>query len=319
MSETNIHKVAILAFDGMVPADLTSPCEVLGLATLNDGHQPYAVYVCGYAPRIKTQAFDLQVKWGLDQLEDADTVIIPGLANPAAEIPLYISEAITKSQLAGARIVSICTGAFVLAASGLLDGLEATTHWKAAGLFASLYPKVKLHPNVLYTDNGQVLTSAGASAGIDLCLHLIRKDYGAQVATNAARLAVVPLERAGGQAQFIVQTTPTISTSLAPLLQWVEERLEQTITLDDMAEFASISIRTLNRRFQEQLQISPLQWVIQARLRQAQCMLERSDLSIEQVAEVAGFGSSASLREHFSKSIGTSPNTYRQAFRKKHR
>mgnify|MGYP000120836669 CR=1 FL=1 len=311
------HKVVILAFDGMIAVDLTTAYELFQSVELESDRPGYENYVCAFTPVVKTQGFDLKVKWGVDQLKDAQTLIIPGLVDPSEKIPDALCAVIHNAFLSGMRIVSICTGAFVLAASGVLEEMEVTTHWKAASLFSSLYPNITLLPNVLYTDNGQILTSAGASAGIDLCLHIIRRDYGAAIAANSARQAVVPLERAGGQAQYIRHKIPSLSISLAPLLQWVEERLDQTITLKNMADFASISVRTLNRRFQEQLQMSPLQWIIQARLKRAQCLLETTDQSIECVAENVGFGSSTSLREHFSKTFGNSPKGYRQLFRRK--
>jgi transcriptional regulator GlxA family with amidase domain len=317
MSIKKPYKIAIVAFDGMVAADLTTPYELFEHVELDSGLKAYESYVCARDPVVKTQGFDLHVKWGLDQLDDAYTLIVPGLVDPNANIPDELCVAIRQAYLSGTRIVSICTGAFVLAASGILDGQEVTTHWKAASLFSSLYPHIALFPNVLYTDNGQICTSAGAAAGIDLCLHLIRKDFGVAVAANSARTAVVPLERSGGQAQYIVQPISTLSIGLSPILQWIEEHLDQEITLNKMANIASISLRTLNRRFQEQLHMSPLQWVIQARLKRAQCLLESTDQSIEAIAGNVGFGSSASLREHFVKNFGNSPSGYRYVFRKK--
>jgi len=317
MSKMKPYKIVIMAFDGMVVADLTMPYELFEHVELGSGLKAYESYVCAHDSIVKTQGFDLQVKWGLDQLKDAHTLIIPGIVDPSADIPDEICDAIRKAYLSGTRIVSICTGAFVLAASGILDGQDVTTHWKATSLFSSLYPHIPLFPNVLYTENQQIFTSAGAAAGIDLCLHLIRKDFGVSVAANSARTAVVPLERSGGQAQYIVQAPPTLSIGLSPLLQWIEEHLDQDITLIKMANFASISFRTLNRRFQEQLHMSPLQWVIQARLKRAQCLLETTDQSIEAIAGNVGFGSSASLREHFVKNFGNSPSGYRHIFRKK--
>lgn len=183
-------------------------------------------------------------------------------------------------------------------------------------MLARRYPKTEVNPNVLFVDNGQILTSAGAVAGLDLCLHMIKQDHGASVAAGAARLAVVPLERSGGQAQFIVTEMPCAQMSLSPVIQWIESRLATIITIRDMADFARVSTRTLTRRFQEQLGLSPLQWVIHVRITRAQCLLEATDLPIEQVAAEVGFSSSTSLREHSLHIVGTTPTNYRLAFRK---
>ncbi|CAB3683697.1 HTH-type transcriptional regulator CdhR [Achromobacter deleyi] len=310
------HRVAVLAFDGLVAGDLAMPCEIFQLAETLDGGLPYQVDVCASRPRVKTHAYDLHVRARLDVARAADTVVIPGLADPRQDIPKDIVDVVRHAHSAGARIASICTGAFVLAASGILDGLKATTHWKAADLLAQRYPKIQVNPNVLFVDNGQVLTSAGAAAGMDLCLHMIKRDHGTAVAANSARLAVVPLERAGGQAQFIVRPTPTSHTDLTQLLHWIEGRLGENLTVRALADQAAVSVRTLNRRFQELLGVSPLQWVIQARVNRARGMLETTDLPVERVAMEVGFGSAVSLREHFLGIVGTSPMMYRRAFRK---
>ncbi|XXE51915.1 helix-turn-helix domain-containing protein [Pseudomonas sp. R3-56] len=310
-----MHQVAILAYDGVVPGDITTPCELFSRVELHNGRLPYQVKVCATSPFVTTHSLGLHTPWSLDEVLRADTVIVPGLANPTDHVPDAVIEAICKAHARGARIASICSGAFILAACGVLNGLRATTHWKAADLLARLYPLIDVNPNVLFTDNGHVLTSAGAAAGMDLCLHMVKRDHGATVAGNVARLAVVPLERSGGQAQFIVRSIPTSHASLSAVLQWIEGRLGGTITVGDIAAFAAVSVRTLNRRFQEQLGVSPLKWVIQARVKHAQCLLEATDLPIERVAAEAGFGSSVSLREHFLHIVGTNPSAYRGAFR----
>lgn len=312
----NTHNVVILAFDGVVAGDLTMPSELFERVELTQGHFPYQVRVCAGTPTVETRSFDLQIKFTLDEITRADTVIVPGLSDPTRRVPDAVIDAIRCAARAGARIASVCTGAFILAASGVLDGKRATTHWKAAEMLARQYPAIDVNPNVLFVDNGQILTSAGAAAGLDLCLHMIKKDHGASIAAGAARLAVVPLERAGGQAQFIVREMPCAHTSLSPVIQWIESRLATIITVRDMAQFASVSTRTLTRRFQEQLGLSPLQWVIHARATRAQCLLEATDLPIEQVAAQVGFSSSTSLREHFLSIVGTNPTAYRLAFRK---
>lgn len=310
------HNVVILAFDGVVAGDLTMPAELFERVELTKGNYPYRVRVCANTPTVTTRSFDLQIRFSLDEVARADTLIVPGLNDPTGQVPEAILDVIRSSTQTGARIASICTGAFVLAESGVLDGMRATTHWKAADKLARQYPKIDVNPNVLFVDNGQIMTSAGAAAGLDLCLHMIKQDHGASVAAGAARLAVVPLERSGGQAQFIVREMPSAHTSLSPVIEWIESRLATIITVRDMAQFALISTRTLTRRFQEQLGLSPLQWVIHARVTRAQCLLEATDLPIEHVAAQVGFSSSTSLREHFLHIVGTNPTAYRHSFRK---
>ena len=201
-----------------------------------------------------------------------------------------------------------------MAAAGLLDGLRATTHWLAASQLASRYPNVTVDPNVLFVDNGQILTSAGAAAGLDLCLHMVRCDHGAAVAAAAARLAVMPLEREGGQAQFILSEPPSAPDALQPLLGWLLQHLDQPLQLEDIARQAAMSTRTLSRRFLEQTGTTPLQWLLAQRVRRAQELLETTALSIEQVATAAGFGSAAAFRDRFSKLVGASPQVYRRTF-----
>jgi transcriptional regulator GlxA family with amidase domain len=215
----------------------------------------------------------------------------------------------------GARVASICTGAFVLAATGVLDGLRATTHWLGAADLARRHPSIDVDANVLYVDNGRILTSAGAAAGFDLCLHLVRRDLGADVAASVARLAVMPLERAGGQAQFIEHTPPSEEPgAMTPLLTWMEQNLSRELPLPVIARRAAMSTRTLSRRFREQVGATPAAWLARARVRRAQRLLETTDLAIEQVAMEAGFGSASVMREHFGTVVGTNPVSYRRAF-----
>jgi transcriptional regulator GlxA family with amidase domain len=202
----------------------------------------------------------------------------------------------------------------VLAASGLLDGLRATTHWLAARELAARYPRVHVDANVLFVDNGQILTSAGAAAGLDLCLHILRRDLGAAAAADAARLAVMPLEREGGQAQFITHAPPSSGTSLEPLLTWLIENLHRPVDLAEMARQAATSSRTLSRRFREQTGMTPLQWLLTVRVRRAQSLLERTDLNIEQVATEVGFATATNFRDRFSRTVGLSPTAYRKTF-----
>ena len=207
----------------------------------------------------------------------------------------------------------------MFAATGLLDGLRATTHWIAAGDLAAMYPKVTVDANVLYVDNGQFLTSAGAAAGLDMCLHMIRRDHGSAVAAHAARMAVMPLEREGGQAQFIVhaQQPAPAGTTLEPVLHWLEDHCDRDLTLDEIAAHAGMSARTLNRRFREQTGTTPLQWLHRARVRRAQHLLETTAYPVERIATQVGFGSPTAFRERFRRVVGTSPLGYRRAFRSK--
>jgi transcriptional regulator GlxA family with amidase domain len=299
---------------GVVAFDLTIACEVFARIRLPGGRNAYQVRVCGEAPVIKAGLFDLRVPWQLSHLRDADTLIVPGVENPMMPIDDAVLDAVRTAARRGARIASICSGAFVLAAAGLLDGRRATTHWLAAKELASRYPAIDVDPNVLFVDNGKILTSAGAAAGIDLCLHMIRLDHGSAVAAEAARRAVVPLERDGGQAQFIVHEPPTSASSLAPLLQWMTAHLNGDLRLEKLARRAATSTRTLSRRFREQVGTTPLQWLLTERIRRAQQLLETTDLPMERIATKVGFDSATHLRERFVRVVGTAPTAYRRAF-----
>ena len=307
--------VAVLAFDGVVLGDLSIACEVFGLARSKNGRTPYEVRVCSESPQVESMHLALRVPWRLLSLSRADTVIVPGIENLDRPVPASVLRVLRRAADRGARLASICSGAFVLAAAGVLDGLRATTHWRAADDLARRYPNIDVDANVLYVDNGRVLTSAGAAAGFDLCIHLVRRDLGAEAAAAVARLAVMPLERAGGQAQFIKHEPPSDAPgSMAPLLTWIEQNLARDLPLSAIARRAAMSTRTLSRRFRDQIGGTPAAWITRARVRRAQRLLETTDLSIEQVAAEAGFGSAAVLRVHFGGVVGTSPLTYRRAF-----
>jgi transcriptional regulator GlxA family with amidase domain len=241
---------------------------------------------------------------------------VPGIRADAGPPPAAALRALRAAAARGTRIASICGGAFTLAAAGLLDGLGATTHWSAAGRLAQLFPKVDVRPDVLYVDNGQVLTSAGASAGVDLCLHMVRRDHGSAAAADAARQAVMPLEREGGQAQFIVHSQPPLpqGSALEPGMAWIEDHLDQNLTLAVMAASCGMSERTFSRRFREQTGTTPQQWLLRARVRRAQYLLENSDHTIERIAGQAGFGSATAFRERFKRVAGTTPRNYRATF-----
>jgi len=312
------HVVAVIALDGVNPFDLAIPCEVFGRARLADGHAPYRVRVCGVTRTVAAAAFRIQTDRDLRGLAGASTVVVPGIEDPTLPVPPALVRALRAAHAKGVRLASICSGAFVLAAAGLLDGRRATTNWLAAAELARRHPTVIVDPNVLYVDDGDILTSAGAAAGMDLCLHMVRRDHGAAVAAAGARLAVMPLERAGGQAQFIVHETPRADgASLAPLLQWLDVHHHEALTLPRIARHAAMSARSLSRRFREQTGTTPAQWLVRCRVQRAQQLLETGGASIEEIAGAVGFGSTATFRERFGRIVGTSPQAYRLTFRQR--
>lgn len=313
-----MHSVVILALDKVVPFDLATPIEVFTRTRLPDGRAAYRVRVCGPAEEIDAGAFTIRPRHGLEALAEADTIIVPG-RDELEEVPTDVVDALRAAAANGTRIASVCSGAFILAATGLLDGQRATTHWVAAPQLAARYPAIEVDADVLYVDNGNILTSAGAAAGLDLCLHLIRRDHGSAVAADAARLSVMPLEREGGQAQFIVHDQPPTprGSVLEPVLRWLDENCAKDLTLDDIAAHAGMSSRTLNRRFREQTGTSPLQWLLRARIRQAQHLLEATDHGVDRIAGQVGFGSPTSFRDRFKRIVGTSPQAYRGSFQRR--
>ncbi|MGW5349737.1 GlxA family transcriptional regulator [Streptomyces sp. NPDC004031] len=311
-----MHTVAVLALDQVIPFDLSTPIEVFSRTRLPDGRPGYQVRVCAEREEVDAGAFTLRAPWDLKGLQDADTIIVPGVTDPTAPLSPAVRDALRSAAADGTRIASICTGTFPLASTGLLDGLRGTTHWSAAGLLATLHPDVDVDPDVLYVDNGQFLTSAGAAAGMDLCLHMIRRDYGSAVAADAARLSVMPLEREGGQAQFIVHdhTPAPQGSELEALLSWLRANLARDLTLADIAAQSGTSTRTLIRRFRDQTGTTPLQWLHRARIRQAQHLLETTDHSVERIGDQVGFGSPTTFRDRFKRTTGVSPQTYRRTF-----
>jgi transcriptional regulator GlxA family with amidase domain len=312
-----MHTVAVLALDGVVAFDLAVPMEVFGRARLPGERPAYRVITVGPVDEVDAGPMRIRPSHGLDALAVADTVVVPGLADVArAAVPEPVLVALRDAAGRGSRIASVCSGAFTLAAAGLLDGRRATTHWLAAAELARRFPAVTVDPAVLYVDEGQVLTSAGAAAGLDMCLHMVRSDHGAAVAADAARLSVMPLERAGGQAQFIVHEPPTAeSATLQPLLRWLEDNLDRPLDLADMAAHARLSVRTLSRRFREQTGTTPLQWLHRARLFRAQHLLETTAHPVERIAGQVGFPSPTTFRERFRGVVGVSPQAYRNTFR----
>ncbi|WP_432988441.1 GlxA family transcriptional regulator [Dactylosporangium sp. CA-233914] len=311
-----MHSVVVLALPDTIAFDLATPLEVLGRVRLGDGRAGYGVEVCAIEPLVAAGAVRIVAQHGLDAIERAGTVIVPGRNDPTAAVPAAAIEALRRAAARGTRIASICVGAFTLAAAGLLDGRRATTHWAAADAFRAAFPRVELDPDVLYVDSGQFVTSAGATAGVDMCLHLVRLDYGAAVAADASRLAVAPLHRDGGQAQYIVRPPARgAGPGLGPLLEWVEQHAHRDLTLDDIAARAGLSRRTLNRRFHEETGATPMQWLNSARIRRAQELLETTDLAVDRVAHQAGFASPTNFRAQFKRISGVTPQAYRSTFR----
>lgn len=309
-----VHDIAVLALNGTAPFDLGIACEVFTHVRLEDGTAPYRVRVCGETAQVDAGAFILTAPYALDSLLEADTVVVVGIANPAMEVATPVTTAIRSAWENGARLASICTGAFVLGATGLLDGRRATTHWRAASALAKRFPALTVEPDVLFVDEGRILTSAGASAGLDMCLHLVARDHGQAVAAEAARLAVTPLFRDGGQAQFVRQEPPVSPTSLTSLIDWALDNLHQPLCIGTLAERANMSPRTFARRFREQLGVTPIQWLLTARIRRAQELLETSTIAIEGIAATVGFDAPVTFRARFKRIVGVSPTTYRQRF-----
>ncbi|WP_433062003.1 GlxA family transcriptional regulator [Dactylosporangium sp. CS-033363] len=303
-----MHTVAVLALPDTIPFDLATPIETLGRIP------GYRVEVCAATPTVAAGPIRIAVDHGLDALERADTIVVPG-RDSFEPLDPEILDALRKAAANGCRIVSICVGAFTLAEAGLLDGLRATTHWLAADEFRRRFPAVELDPGVLYVDCGQFVTSAGATAGVDMCLHLVRRDYGAAAAAHASRLAVAPLHRDGGQAQYIARPAPPPDgAGLAPLLAWLEANAHRDLSLSDMAAQAGLSVRTLNRRFHDETGRSPIQWLAAARIRRAQELLETTGHGVERIAHLAGFPSPTNFREQFKRTTGVTPQAYRATF-----
>lgn len=319
MHDHTPHRVVALVLPTVVPFDLGVPAQVFGYPLPDLGHKRYTFTVCGVrAGRVATgRGFSIAVSHGLDALRDAETIVVPGIDDPSLPIPRSVVGALTRAHERGVRLVSICTGAFVLAAAGVLDGRRATTHWLDAPALAERYPAIEVDPDVLYIDEGSVLTSAGITAGVDLCLHVVRKDYGAAVANAVARRLVVAPHRSGGQAQFVVQpVAEPRGTELEAVRTWALARLAQPLTVRQLASRAGMSMRTFARRFVAETGTSPLQWLLRQRLLAAQQRLENTDHPVERVARECGFGSAISLRVHFRREFQTSPLAYRRAFRR---
>ncbi|MFF3016472.1 GlxA family transcriptional regulator [Streptomyces sp. NPDC057939] len=316
------HRVVVLALAGLLPFELGIPHRIFGRAKDPAGRPLYEILTCGLAPGpVSTDAdFAVHVEHGPELLATADTVVVPASYELG---PVHESGVLTEGLAAalahirpGTRLVSICTGGYVLAAAGYLDGRPATTHWASAEHFQRLFPAVRVDPGVLYTDDGDVLTSAGVAAGIDLCLHIVRRDHGVAVANEVARRTVVPPHREGGQAQFVDRPLPEPrQASTTAARAWVLDRLHEPLRLSDLARQEAVSVRTFTRRFREESGVSPGEWITGQRVERARRLLERTELSMEQVAREAGFGTAQSLRKHVQAALGVSPTAYRRTFR----
>lgn len=307
-----VHSVAVLALDGVIAFDLATPIEIFGRTPAADGTPAYEVVVAGPRRTASAGPTTLSVPHTLDRLVTADTVFVPGRSKPEVPPDPRAVRALRDAARNGARIASICVGAFDLAATGLLDGLRATTHWRAAALLASRHPAVDVDATALFVDNGQFLCSAGAAAGLDLCLHMIARDLGGATAAETARMTVVPLTRDAGQAQFI-RDDDFGSVGLSGCLEWIEQHASEPVTVADIARAAAVSTRTLNRRFADEVATTPSRWLTRCRVRRAQRLLETTDWSIDRIADASGLGSAANFRAHFSALVGTSPSRYRTA------
>ncbi|MCX5213917.1 helix-turn-helix domain-containing protein [Kitasatospora sp. NBC_00240] len=309
--------VAIAVTDGVMHFELAAACEVFGVDRSDVADPWYEFAVCGPPGAQVGGRFRLEPDHGLDRLVQADTVIVPAWADLDVAPPAELVEAVRAAHRAGARVASLCTGAFVLAAAGLLDGRRATTHWLHAAELAARYPRVRVDADVLYVDEGSVLTSAGKAAAMDLCLHLVRLDHGTAVANAVARCLVVPPHRAGGQAQFIPSPMPARCAAhpLAELLSWALRRLDRPITVEDLARQANMSSRNLARHFHATTGTTPLRWLLAQRIHRAQELLETTQDSIEAIATATGMGTATTLRRHFNRTLGVPPDTYRRTFR----
>jgi transcriptional regulator GlxA family with amidase domain len=308
-----VHRVVALAIPDVVAFDLAVPGQVFGH---REERSRYRFTVCAPEPGPvpSTTGYDVQADAGLDALDTADTVVVPGfwpLTDPDPEILAGLQRAARR----GARLASVCIGAFALAAAGVLDGRAATTHWQHSDAMAARFPAVRLRPDVLFVDEGQVLTSAGVSAGIDLCLHLYRQDHGAAAAAEVARRMVAPMHRPGGQAQYSLRPLPRPGQGLAPTCAWALEQMRRPLTVADLARHAHLSPRTFARQFLAETGLTPLRWLTAQRVLEARRMLEATDLTVDDIAHRCGFSTPANLRVQLARVVGTTPSAYRATYR----
>ena len=314
--------VAAVVYDGVTAFELGVTSEVLG-PTWGPvlGVPWYRLTVCALEPGPVTadSGFQVVAAAGPEAIRAADTVIVLPTVTPD-QIPAGLADVLREAHSRGSRIVSLCTGAFALASAGLLDGRRATTHWTECAELARRFPAVQVDPKVLFVDEGDIMTSAGSAAGIDLCLHIVRQDYGTELATQLARQLVVPPQRDGGQAQYIdvPMPEPGGGSLFAGTLEWLQEHLAEPVTVEELAARSAMSPRTFARRFQAALGLPPYQWLVSQRIRLAQRLLETTGLTVDSVAAHSGFSTAANLRKHFSQAVRTSPQAYRRTFARRH-
>jgi transcriptional regulator GlxA family with amidase domain len=310
--------VAAVIDQGALTFDFAIPCEVFGLdrSDIVDPWYEFLVVAAGDR-RVRTQTgFTIEAPHGLDSLDRADTIVVPGWSDPEDEPSAALTSALRDAHARGARIVSLCTGAFVLAAAGLLDGRRATTHWMYAERLQQRCPSVQLQREVLYVADGRIFTSGGTAAGLDLCLHLVAVDHGIDVAAAVSRRLIMPLYRPGGQAQYVDEPlAASPGDGIAPLLDWARASLPSGLSVDDLARQSAMSPRTLTRRFRSALGVAPGEWLHRERLRLAQRLLESTDAPVADVAHRSGYDSTATMRAQFASRLRTSPRAYRGAFR----
>lgn len=317
MKPRDPKRVAALAYDGLGTFEFGIVVEVFGLRRTGLGVKWYDFEVCSLerGPIRAAGGVQVQTRRGLAALREAGTIIIPGWRKEEETPPRELLNALRSAHAQGARLISICSGVFLLAATGLLEGKSVTAHWRHIDLFKSRFPNIRVEPDVLYVDEGSILTSAGSAAGIDLCLHIVRKDYGAEIANQIARRLVMPPHREGGQAQFIeAPMRCEAGEGLARVLEWAQSKLGQTLQVDDLARRAAMSERTFARRFRAETGTTPHRWLTHQRVMEAQRRLEKTDASIDQIAEAVGLQTAATLRHHFNRLVGTSPSAYRRQF-----
>lgn len=308
-----MHRIVALALPDVVAFDLAVPAQVFG----HDAERSrYSFAVCAQRPGwvATTTGFALRAQFGLDALEHADTVVVPGYM-PTDDPPEPVIAALRRAYGRGARVASVCVGAFALAAAGLLDGRGATTHWDHADELAARFPAVRVRPEVLYVDDGQILTSAGIAAGIDLCLHMVRNDHGAAAAAVVSRRMVAAVHRPGGQAQFMRRPLPESGPTLTATCEWAVREMRRPVTVKELAAHVGYSPRSFARHFVAETGMTPMRWLNAQRLLEARRLLEATDLPVEEVAQICGLGGAANLRLHLAREASTTPTAYRNAFR----
>jgi AraC family transcriptional activator FtrA len=319
MAQGSSHRVAVIVDGGTNPFEVGVATELFGLPRPELGLPGplYEVTLCTPTPEVRMNHgyFTLTGVPGLEAVDDADTLVVPGRPDNVVPRGTAVLDAIRRTHARGARVMSLCTGSFALAEAGLLDGRRATTHWMWADAFRALHPAVRLEPDVLFVDEGDILTAAGSAAALDLCLHVVRRDHGADIANSVSRRLVFAAHRDGGQRQFVERPVPDVpDESLAPLLAWAQERLGEPLTVADLAARAAVSPATLHRRFRAQLGTTPLAWLTGERVTLACRLIERGEARLDVVAARSGLGSAANLREQLRRGTGLSPSAYRRRF-----